>query len=357
MYKESDGQESFFGGMIYERIVPKEHFLRRLSGVVDLNFVNEACKGLYSQDNGRPCWEPVIIFKMLLLQYLYNLSDVMIENEVQDRLSFKWFLGIEADAKPPDATTLVRFRERLGADKFAELFNKIVDIARGRGLVSDKLHIVDAMSIKAKVDLWSIRKEYKKKSPDKDVEKDDINKNSPDGDARFGYSSGPGNVVYGYKGYIEMDKDNEIIVSGLVDSADKQEANHLPVLIDKSTRPKTLVADKAYDTKKNQQILKERGIRSGILRKDKPKKPRGGFFYNGRRPTKKVMDYFRKIRQIVEHKIAEIKRWHLLGYARYWGLAKVRIQTFMTFIAVNVKRFVNIAGKGLSPPKRSVSIV
>jgi IS5 family transposase len=60
---------------------------------------------------------------------MYNLSDAKIEDELKDRLSFKWFLGLEVDASPPDSTTLVRFRDRLGEETFAKAFNKVVEIA------------------------------------------------------------------------------------------------------------------------------------------------------------------------------------------------------------------------------------
>lgn len=75
MYKEQNKQTSFFGDLIYNQAIPKEHFLRKLSEVVDFSFVNEICEDLYCPDNGRPCWEPQVIFKAIFLQFLYDLSD------------------------------------------------------------------------------------------------------------------------------------------------------------------------------------------------------------------------------------------------------------------------------------------
>jgi len=93
MYKEQNKQTSFFGDLIYNQAIPKEHFLRKLSEVVDFSFVNEICEDLYCPDNGRPCWEPQVIFKAIFLQFLYDLSDYAIEDEINDRFSFKWFVN------------------------------------------------------------------------------------------------------------------------------------------------------------------------------------------------------------------------------------------------------------------------
>jgi IS5 family transposase len=148
---------------------------------------------------------------------------VVIEEEIRDRLSFKWFLGIDADAPPPDATTLVRFRERLGHEKFAEIFNTIVKTARQKNLINDKLYIIDATAVKAKVDTWRINKEHKKdKNNDQPAtyKKDYIERKSQDKDARIGDTS-TNKKVFVYKRYIQMDQDSEIIVSTTAQPANK----------------------------------------------------------------------------------------------------------------------------------------
>lgn len=346
MYKEQDKQTTFFGCMIYDRIVPKEHFLRRLSETIDFSFVNKHTKDLYCFDNGRPCWEPQVIFKMLLLQYLYDLSDDSIEQECLYRLDFKYFLGIDASEAPPDSTTLVRFRDRLGAERFSEIFNHIVSLARKKNLVSDKLHIVDATCIRAKVDTWRLKQAYKR-----DDDQNYIDNHSPDKDARFGHKS-PKETVYGYKGYICMDKENEIIVSETISPANSQEANHLPVLVNDESPPKQICGDRAYDTSQNNEYLKKKNIDSLILRKQpKTTKRLSGCFYNSaRKQSRSTRERIKNIRSSIEHKIAELKRWHGLSICRFWGLLKSRIQHTMTCIAVNVKKMITLLTQGLAPP-------
>ena len=371
MFRKSDNQTSFFGSFIYEHIIPQNHFLRKLSQMVDFSFVNDQCKHLY-KENGRPCIEPQRLFKRLLLQYFHNLSDAQIEQEVNDRLSFKWFLGLDVNQPSPDAASLVYFRDRLGEKMFAELFNHIVHLARKYNLVSDQLHIVDATAVRAKVDLFRLRNhassKNKKDSQDPPLPStpppsshEFISQYSLDPQARFGHTS-PTKKVLGYKAYIQMDESSEIIVSATADSANQQEANHLPELlsqIPKSYTPTILLADKAYDTFPNQAHLQELGIASGILLKRLPRKnplqpPR---FAGGRFQSNSEFRALAKRRCRIEHKIAEIKRWHSLRVARFWGLAKTKIQTLLSCTVVNLKRMVKLLTYSLLHLLPSLNIV
>ena len=184
-------QKSFFGNYVYDKIVSKDHILRKIQSAIDLSFVDELCRDAYCPDNGRPAWSPLLMFKIVFLQFLYDLSDYVIEDELNDRLSFKMFAGLEVDEAPPDHSSISRFRERLGPERFKDIFNRIVSIARGKGIVSDKLHVIDATDVKAKVDLYRIKKEYKEKEPDTYIDN-----HSPDKDARPGRKHG-GKRCYG----------------------------------------------------------------------------------------------------------------------------------------------------------------
>ena len=86
------------------------------------------------------------MFKIVFLQFLYDLSDYRIEDELNDRLSFKMFIGLDVEEAPPDHSSISRFRDRLGPEIFKDIFNRIVSMAKDKGIVSDKLHIMDVMS-------------------------------------------------------------------------------------------------------------------------------------------------------------------------------------------------------------------
>ena len=142
MLRTESVQTSFYGNHIYDRVIPDGHFLKLLDKAVDFSFVNELCRDAYSPDFGRPAYEPEMMFKIIFLQFLYNVSDRRIEEEVKFNLVLKWFTGLAIDESPPDASSLTRFRDRLGEERFARIFNQVVEIAREKGLVSDRLSIV-----------------------------------------------------------------------------------------------------------------------------------------------------------------------------------------------------------------------
>lgn len=80
-----------------------------------------------------------MMFNIIFLQFLYDVSDRRIEEEVNFNLVLKWFVGLAVDESPPDSSSLTRFRDRLGEELFTNIFNQIVEIAREKGLVSDRL--------------------------------------------------------------------------------------------------------------------------------------------------------------------------------------------------------------------------
>ena len=113
-YKELGGG-SFFGSLVYERAVPKGHFLRQLGAVVEWERFSEGLIRLYqgTGEVGRPPYDRAIILKMLLVSYLYDLSERQTEAFVNDSLSAKCFLGLAVDEGGPDHSTLTAFKRRI----------------------------------------------------------------------------------------------------------------------------------------------------------------------------------------------------------------------------------------------------
>ncbi len=112
MSKTGSANGSFFGNFIYDQLLRRRpHFLFDLSRAVDFSFVKAALKDFYV-DWGRDPWDPVLMFKMVFLQFLYDLSDRGIEEQCTWNLPFKSFLGLSAEERPPDHTVLCRFRHQ-----------------------------------------------------------------------------------------------------------------------------------------------------------------------------------------------------------------------------------------------------
>lgn len=81
MQGQHSSQSSFFG-LIYDRLVPADHLLRQISDSVDFAFVSDLVRDCYCPDNGRPSWDPLVLFKTVFLQFLYDLSDRQVEEQV-----------------------------------------------------------------------------------------------------------------------------------------------------------------------------------------------------------------------------------------------------------------------------------
>jgi hypothetical protein len=150
MQGQQSSQSSFFA-MVYDELIPTAHLLQRLSATVDFCFVPDLVSDCYSPDNGRrtgACGQvprdPLVPFKAVFLQFLYDLSDRQVEEQVNLHLACKWIVGLQPEETAPDHTTVCRFRAKLGPEKFQEIFNGIIQQAHVAGLVHDRLRITDA---------------------------------------------------------------------------------------------------------------------------------------------------------------------------------------------------------------------
>ena len=156
MYKPENRQRSFFDE-IYEKALPADHFLRRLAELIRWKWIETRLAPFFSEQ-GRDAYHPVLMFKLLVLQFLYDLSDRELEESARDRISFRWFCRIDPMGGPPDHTAFCRFRDRIGAQTIKQLFDDLVQSAAAAGYVLDKLSLVDATAIKAKVDIYKLPK-------------------------------------------------------------------------------------------------------------------------------------------------------------------------------------------------------
>lgn len=132
-----------------EDLMPNEHFLRDVESAIDFNFIYDRVEHLYSAV-GRPSIDPVIVVKMLLIGYLYDIfSERRLMSEIQVNIAYRWFLGIDLDEAVPDHSTLSQLRRRKFSDSrlFEDIFDEIVrkcieiGLVTGETLVNDSTHI------------------------------------------------------------------------------------------------------------------------------------------------------------------------------------------------------------------------
>ncbi|HEY8768864.1 MAG TPA: transposase [Dehalococcoidia bacterium] len=147
------GQREFQSKLYYQlsldRLVPRDHLLRRIAEGVDFSFVRRLCRPYYSH-TGQPSVDPVVIFKMLLIGYLYGItSGRRLADEVGLHLGYRWFLGYDFDVATPDHSVLSKARARLGSRVFEEFFRQSIELCRQAGLLDEGPVYVDSTLIRA----------------------------------------------------------------------------------------------------------------------------------------------------------------------------------------------------------------
>ncbi len=123
-----------FDLVAFETFVPADHFLRRLKATIDFAPARTIVTDCYSPDQGRGAIDPVCLLKFSLLQFHYDLSDDNVVRQAQANLAFRYFLDLPAQASLPEPSLLSQFRTRLGAGRFAKIFQEILRQARTAGL-------------------------------------------------------------------------------------------------------------------------------------------------------------------------------------------------------------------------------
>jgi transposase len=155
---KSNPQIDVFNHMIFERLIPKDHLLVKIDSIIDFTFVYDLVKDKYS-DIGRKSEDPVMMLKICLLQFLYNLSDPKIVKRIQTDIAFRWFLGLSLDDEVPDDTTICHFRtNRMGEENFDEFFNEVIRKCIEKDIVKSKRYLIDTTDVAANVNYPSDKK-------------------------------------------------------------------------------------------------------------------------------------------------------------------------------------------------------
>ncbi|HBI05158.1 MAG TPA: IS1182 family transposase, partial [Paenibacillaceae bacterium] len=133
-----------------EELVPKNHLLRKIDKYIDFSFITEKVKPYYCENNGRPSVDPLILFKMMFIGYLFGIrSERQLEREIQTNIAYRWFLGLGFTDPVPDHTTISWNRRTRFKDTtiFQDIFDEIVlqainhRMVGGRFLFSDSTHL------------------------------------------------------------------------------------------------------------------------------------------------------------------------------------------------------------------------
>lgn len=132
-------------------LVPQDHLLRKIDQAVDFNRLYEIVEPLYCEDNGRPSVDPVVLFKMVLIQHLYGLPSLRrTAEEVSLNIAYRWFLGYSLQEETPHFSTVsYNFRHRFTEETVDQVFRWILEEVAEAGYLSPKAAFIDGTHIKA----------------------------------------------------------------------------------------------------------------------------------------------------------------------------------------------------------------
>jgi transposase, IS5 family len=349
-YRET-GDNSFYANYLYDQIVAKGHFLRQLDAVIPWQEYGAQLLKCYkgAGEYGRPPWEPVLMLKVLLLAQLYDLSRRDTEAYLNENIPAKWFIGLAIDKPAPDYSTIADFQSRLVKNRKAEVFKKLLDdlifLAKSKGVVFGSIQIVDSVHVIADV------------NTQKDDHRDKEGKPRRDPAAQWGVKhkrtvrDEEGNekkipeYFFGYKQHTSMNAQSGLITSLTHTSGEAYDGHQLPRLIEHDSSlglPISIVtADKGYDDGNNHYFLELHKLHSAIrlydIRTAVTNQHRDIWL-----ALKRTSEYKAGLEQRgrIEAKFGEAKTRHGLRRCRDIGMLAFQAQSYLTAIAMNMKRIV-----------------
>jgi len=160
MIKENNPQNEMEFVTI-ESLVPEDHLLRKISKSIDFSFIREKTKDLYCLNNGRPGVDPVMLFKMLFIGYLFGIrSERQLIREIEVNVAYRWFLGLGLTSKIPHHSTISQNRRRRFSESniYQEIFDEIVYRAIRGKLVDGEVLYTDSTHLKANANKGKFKK-------------------------------------------------------------------------------------------------------------------------------------------------------------------------------------------------------
>jgi transposase, IS5 family len=337
--------------------------LERLKGIVDFEIfrgdLERAVPRADRAKGGRPPYDHVLMFKILILQSSHSLSDERTEYLIKDRLSFMRFLGLSLAQSVPDANSIWNFREALtrgkidGKPAIEVLFTRFDAALTKAGFLAMGGQIIDATIVAApkQRNTEAEKKEIKTGRIPEDWMRHPAKLRQKDRDARWTVkyskakpSEGGAKRVdlaipaFGYKNHIGIDRAHGLIRTWTATDASRHDGAQLENLIDKRNTASDVWADTAYRSAKNEALLEDSGLRSQIHRK-KPKgkpMPEAIAKANGKKS---------KVRAFIEHVFAREKG--PMGLViRTIGMARAKVKIGLANLTYNMKRAAWLTTRG-----------
>ena len=152
MMTKKSKQDQAYEFVLLEELVAKDHLVRKLDKHIKFNFIYDLVEGMYSQDNGRPSIDPVVLFKMVFISYVFGIRSMRrTVKEIRHNTAYRWFLGLKLSDPVPHFTTFGKNYERRfkGTEIFQDIFDEIVRQAHDKGLIDTEAFFTDSTHLKA----------------------------------------------------------------------------------------------------------------------------------------------------------------------------------------------------------------
>ena len=311
------------------RVVPFESFRAEIEAAV-LTPVNEKSTA------GRKPIDVMVMFRMLVLQSLYNLSDEQVEYQVRDRLSFTRFLGLGIEDGIPDGTTLWLFRETLAkAGLIEKLFERFGQHLEAKGYIARGGQMVDAtiVPVPKQRNSRDENDEVKAGKTPEAWEKNPAKNRQKDKDARW--TKKHGKSFYGYKNHVNADAKHKLIRQYDVTDASVHDSQKLDGLLNQANTSADVYADSAYRSAETEAKLSLRGLRSRIHQRANRNHPLSQAQENANRQKSRV-------RARIEHVFGAQQTSPGGRIVRTIGIARAKAKIGLQNLAYNIRRLVTL---------------
>ena len=304
----------------------------------DLSRVHE--KERKSNAGAKPI-DVVLMFKVLVLQQLHNLSDDRIEYQIRDRFSFMRFLGLELEDRVPDAKTVWLFRERLKhAGLIDVLFARFHEQLAAQGYVAKSGQMIDATFVEVprqrntreendQIKAGEIPADWQKPEAKAKLRQKDV-------DARWTKKNNES--YYGYKNHVNVDQENKLVQAYEVTDASVHDSQVFDFLLDQDAQEdgskRTVYADSAYRSQEKEEQLAAAEIPSQICEKG----TRGCPLTDVQKATNRTKS---KVRARVEHVFGAQAQ---MGghFVRTIGVLRARVKIGLLNLVYNMMRMIQL---------------
>ena len=315
--------------------------MEKLNNCIDFEIFRETLNGIYKKAEpkstaGAKPYDYVLMFKIVILQRLYNLSDEQMEFQLNDRISFKRFAGLEFSHRVPDYNTIWNFKQSLARDdNERKLFDLFYTVLQEKDMMVNEGKMVDAS-------FHEVPRQRNSREENQSIKEGGIPdsfKENPhklshkDTDARWTKKNNE--TFYGYKNHIKADAGSKFIDDYTVTPANIHDSQGLEQLLNEKDKGQPLYADSAYTGEEIEGMVSKIEMISQIHEK--------GYRNNPLTETQKESNRKKsKVRARVEHIFGFIENTMKGSLIRTIGIARAKMNIGLTNLTYNICRAVQL---------------